>query len=65
MKSLVGGVDYSETFFLVAKHTYVRLFISLTVSFGWSLCQLDVKNIFLHDDLFEEVYMEQLSRFVT
>ena len=30
----------------------------------WSLHQLDIKNVFLHDDLQNEVYMEQPLGFV-
>jgi hypothetical protein len=31
---------------------------------GWSLHQMDVKNVFLHGDLLEEVYMEQTPSYV-
>ncbi|KAH0747439.1 hypothetical protein KY285_009096 [Solanum tuberosum] len=58
------GVDYSDTFSPVAKLTFVRLFISLAASENWPLHQLDIKNVFLHSDLHEEVYMEQLHGFV-
>ena len=58
------GVDYSDTFSLVAKMTYVRLFISLAASYNWNLHQLDIKNVFLHGNLQEEVYMEQPTGFV-
>ena len=58
------GDDYSDTFSPVAKMTYVRLFISLTATYNWDLHQLDIKNVFLHDDLQEEVYMEQPPWFV-
>ena len=58
------GVDYSDTFSLVTKMTYVRLFISLAATHNWDLHQLDIKNVFLHGDLQEEVYMEQPPGFV-
>ena len=60
----IYGVDYYDTFSPVAKMTYVRLFISLTATYNWDLHQLDIKNVFLHGDLQEEVYMEQSPRFV-
>ena len=45
------GVDYSNTFSPLAKLTYVCLFISLAASYDWDLHQLDIRNVFLHEDL--------------
>ena len=47
----------------MAKITYVRLVLSIIVVRHWSFSQLDIKNVFLHDDL-EEVYKEQPLGFV-
>ena len=58
------GVDYSGTFSPVAKMTSVQLFISLTATHNWDFHQLDIKNVFLHGNLQEEVYMEQPPGFV-
>jgi hypothetical protein len=43
----------------VVKAATIRLVLSLAVSNGWHLRQLDVKNTFLYGVLEEEVYMRQ------
>jgi hypothetical protein len=53
------GLDYEDTFSPVVKIATVRLVLSISVSRGWSLRQLDVKNAFLHGVLEEEVFMRQ------
>jgi hypothetical protein len=52
------GIDYDDTFSLVVKLATIRLVLSLVVSQGWVLRQLDVQNTFLHGILEEEVYMK-------
>jgi len=51
----VEGEDFHETFALVAKMTTVRCLLSLAISKGWELHQMNVHNAFLHGDLDEEI----------
>jgi Reverse transcriptase (RNA-dependent DNA polymerase) len=41
------GIDYQETFALVAKMNIVRILFSIAVNQNWALYQLDVRNAFL------------------
>jgi hypothetical protein len=57
------GLDYIEPFSHVTKLNSIWIIISLATIFYWPLHQLDVKNVFLHGDLNEIVYMAQPPRF--
>jgi hypothetical protein len=62
--SQVEGVDFSEIFSHVAKLTSIRVLMSLVAAFDLEIEQMDVKTMFLHGDLEEEIYMKQPERFV-
>jgi hypothetical protein len=57
-------VDYDETFSPVVKPATVYTVLSLAVSHSWTVHQLDVKNVFLHDTLSETVYCSQPTEFI-
>ena len=58
------GLNYYDTFSLMTKIVFVRLLLSMVVMRLWPLFQLDIKNVFLHGDLADEVYIEQPPDFV-
>nr|GEU73349.1 retrovirus-related Pol polyprotein from transposon TNT 1-94 [Tanacetum cinerariifolium] len=57
------GVDYNEIFSPVMKMTTFRLVLSIVAAENFHLEQLDVKTIFLHGDLDEDIYMTQSEGF--
>ena len=63
--TLTHGIDYDETFALIAKMTKVRVVLAVVAARGWHLHHMNVKNMFLQGDLEEQVYMIQPLGFQT
>ena len=57
------GIDFEEIFSPVVKMSSIRVFLGLAAVQDLEIEQLDVKMVFLHDDLEEEIYMEQPKGF--
>lgn len=57
------GVDYEQTFAPVAKMTIVRSLLVVAAIENWHLYQMDVKNVFLHGDLLEDVYIKMATSY--
>jgi hypothetical protein len=57
------GINYEETFALVARLEAIRILLVFSVAKGFKLHQMDVKSAFLNGVLEEEVYVRQPSRF--
>jgi len=57
-----AGIDYHETFSLIAKPPTIHLVLSLVTTFGWAIRQLDFKNALVHDILTKEVYIKRPPR---
>lgn len=58
------GMDFDETFSHVVKPTTMHTVLTIAISRGWPIHQLDVANAFLHGPLNEPVFCEQPSGFV-
>ena len=52
------GIDYEETFALVARMKSVCSLLAAVAAKQWLLLQMDAKNAFLNGTLSEEVYMK-------
>nr|GEY89481.1 Gag-Pol polyprotein [Tanacetum cinerariifolium] len=58
------GVDFEESFTLVARLEAVRLFIAYATHKSFTVYQMDVKTAFLYGPLKQEVYVNQPNGFV-
>ncbi|GJX28600.1 retrovirus-related pol polyprotein from transposon TNT 1-94 [Tanacetum coccineum] len=59
------GIDYDETFALVARIEAIRLFLAYAAHKDFTVFQMDVKTAFLNRILKEEVYVGQPPGFVS
>ena len=53
------GIDYNETYALVARLEAIRLFLAFASHKGFKVYQLDVKSAFLYEKVQELVYVSQ------
>jgi hypothetical protein len=59
------GIDYNETFALVAKMTSICILLALIAIEDLEVHQMDVKTTFLNGDLEEEIYMDQPKGYIS
>jgi hypothetical protein len=57
--SQVEGIDFKETFSLVARLEAIKMFLAFACFKNFKVYQMDVKSSFLNGNLEEEVYIEQ------
>ena len=57
------GIDYEETFVLVARYTSIRTIMALASMMKWNLNHMDVNTSFLNGVIEEEVYIKQPQGF--
>jgi hypothetical protein len=60
----IPGIDYNDIFSSVVKHSSICAFFGIVAMRDLELEQLDVKTTFLHGELEEEIYMDQLEGFI-
>lgn len=59
------GFDFNETFSPVVKPVTIRIILTLALTYGWFIQQIDINNAFFNGLLQEEIYMMQPPGFAT
>ncbi|KAL0324648.1 UNVERIFIED_CONTAM: Retrovirus-related Pol polyprotein from transposon RE1 [Sesamum calycinum] len=57
------GVDFEETFSLIAMAKPKRIMLAITAWYDYKIWQMDVKTVFLNGFVEEEIYMDQPEGF--
>lgn len=60
----IEGSDYTPTFSSVIKANYVRIVLTVAVTNGWPLKQIEISNAFLNGKLNERIIVSQPSGFI-
>ena len=58
-------MGYHETFAPVSKMDSIQLVLAIVASKQWGVHRMDVKSVFLHGDLHEEIYMKHLEGYIS
>ena len=58
------GIDYGETFSLIAMLKSSRILLSIAAHYDYEIWKMDVKNAFLNGNLEEKIYMMQSKGFI-
>lgn len=58
----LAGIDFNEIF--ATRSDSIHALIAIAVQMGWEVHHLDVKSVFLNDDLAEELYVAQPPGFI-
>ena len=58
------GIDYNETFSPVTMLKSIQILLAIATYYDYEIWQIDVKIVFLNENLIEDVYMTQLEGFV-
>jgi hypothetical protein len=61
--SQVEGLDFDETYVLIARLESIRILLAYATYHGFKLYQMDMKSAFLNGPIKEEVYVEQPPSF--
>jgi hypothetical protein len=62
--SRVEGIDFEETFALVARLEAIKIFLACACFRNFKIYRMDVKSSFLNGTLEEEVYVDQPEGFM-
>ena len=57
------NIDFNEIFALIVKSMSYKAVFAMIVVLNWKLKQMNVKIIFLYDDINEEIFIEQFTDF--
>jgi hypothetical protein len=57
------GLDYVETFVLVARLDSIQIILAIVVMEDMHMVQFDIKTTFIYGDIFEELYTGQAKGF--
>jgi hypothetical protein len=60
----VHGIDYTDTFALVAKMNSIGLLLAIVTSQHWDVHHMDVNSVFHHEYMKEDIYMDKPHGYV-